>query len=49
MMERLLLRMFRLAIVVGALLWVVEAGDLSQQAQGFVETQLAGWSRSIER
>ncbi len=48
-MERLLLRMFRLALVIAALVWVVEAGNLSRQARGFVETQLAGWGRSIER
>jgi hypothetical protein len=48
-MERLLLRMFRLAIVVGALVWVVEAGDLSRQAQGFVETVFGAWGQSGDR
>lgn len=46
-MERWLLRMFRLAIVIGALAWAIEAGDLSGQARGFVDDALGGWSQSI--
>jgi len=48
-MGRLLLRLFRVAILIGALAWAIEAGDLSQQARGFVESQLAGWSQAVDR
>jgi hypothetical protein len=48
-MESWLLRMFRLAIVVGALAWAIETGDLADQARGFVDDALGSWSHSIMR
>ncbi len=48
-MERWLLRMFRMAIVIGALAWAIGAGDLSDQARGFVDDALASWSQSSVR
>jgi hypothetical protein len=48
-MERLVLRLFRLAIVIGLLTWAVESGDLSQRARAFVETAVANVGHSIER
>lgn len=46
-MHRWLLSIFRVAAIAGALAWAITAGDLSQQARGFVETRLAGWNQSI--
>jgi hypothetical protein len=48
-MERWLLRMFRLAIVIGALAWAIGAGDLSDQARAFVDDAFGTWSQSIGR
>jgi hypothetical protein len=48
-MERWLLRMFRMAIVIGALAWAIGAGDLSDQARGFVDDALGSWSQSSGR
>jgi hypothetical protein len=48
-MERWALRMFRMAIVIGALAWAIGAGDLSHQARGFVDEALGSWSQSIVR
>jgi hypothetical protein len=47
--ERWLLRMLRMAIVIGALAWAIGAGDLSDQARGFVDDALANWSQSSLR
>ncbi len=48
-MTHWLLRMFRLAVVIGVLAWAVETGDLSEQARGFVETAFGTWTQSIGR
>jgi hypothetical protein len=48
-MERCVLRMFRMAIVVGALAWAIGAGDLSDQARGFVDNALGSWIQSSGR
>ena len=45
-MERWVLRMFRMALVIGALAWAIGAGDLSDQARGFVDGALGSWSLS---
>jgi hypothetical protein len=47
--ESLVLRIFRLTIVIGVLAWAIMAGDLSQRARGFVATALGSWDQSIER
>jgi hypothetical protein len=44
-MERWFLRMFRMAVVIGALVWAIGAGNLSDQARGFVNDALASWSQ----
>ena len=48
-MERWLLRVFRLAIVIGVLAWAIETGDLSDQARAFVDGAFGSWSQSIGR
>ncbi len=48
-MERWVLRVFRMAIVIGALAWAIGAGGLSDQARGFVNDALASWSQSSGR
>jgi hypothetical protein len=48
-MERWVLRMFRMAIVIGALAWAIGAGDLSDQARGFVDNTLGSWIQSSGR
>ena len=48
-MEHWLLRMFRMAIVIGALAWAIGAGDLSDQARGFVDDALGSWSQTSLR
>jgi hypothetical protein len=48
-MERWLLRIFRMAIVIGALAWAIGAGDLSDQARGFVEDAFGSWHQSSGR
>jgi len=48
-MERFILRMFRLAIVMGVLAWAIETGDLSGQARAFVDDAVGSWSQSFER
>jgi hypothetical protein len=48
-MSHWLLPFFRVALIIGVLAWAVEAGDLSQQARGFVETHLPGWGHTIGR
>jgi len=48
-MERWLLRLFRLVLVIGALAWAIETGDLAGQARAFVDDALGNWSHSIMR
>jgi hypothetical protein len=48
-MDRWALRMFRMAIVIGALAWAIGAGNLSDQARGFVDDALGSWSQSSGR
>jgi hypothetical protein len=48
-MERWVLRMFRMAIVIGALAWAIGAGNLSDQARGFVDNTLGSWIQSSAR
>ncbi len=48
-MEQFILRVFRLAIVMGVLAWAIETGDLSEQARAFVDDAMGSWSQSFER
>jgi hypothetical protein len=48
-MERWALRMFRMAIVIGVLAWAIGAGNLSDQARGFVDDALGSWIQSSGR
>jgi hypothetical protein len=48
-MEWWVLRMFRMAIVLGALAWAIGAGNLSDQARGFVDDALGSWIQSSGR
>ncbi|HEV2097931.1 MAG TPA: hypothetical protein VGR45_03280 [Stellaceae bacterium] len=48
-MERRLLRIFRLAIVMGVLAWVVATDDLAAQARAFIDDTIWSWSQSFER
>jgi hypothetical protein len=48
-MERWLLRMFRMAIVIGALAWAIGVGNLSDHARGFVDSALGSWIQSSGR
>jgi hypothetical protein len=44
-----LLRLFRLGILVALLGWAVEAVDVSQSANAFFQTALANWDQSFGR
>ena len=46
---RVILRLFRLAVVIALLAWAVKTLDLSRAAGNFVETALASWSQSFDR
>jgi hypothetical protein len=48
-MGYLLLRLFRVGVLLALLVWAVEAGDLSNRARAFVETRLAGWGEPVDR
>ena len=48
-MERFILRMFRLAIVMGVLAWAIETGNLSEQARAFVDDAVGSWGQSFQR
>ena len=45
----MLLRLFRVAVVVGLLAWVAECLNLSHSLSEFVQTQLSDWPQTLNR
>ena len=45
----MLLRLFRVAVVVGLLAWAAECLNLSHSLSEFVQTQLSDWPQALNR
>jgi hypothetical protein len=49
MLRRMLLRLFRVAVVVGLLAWAAECLNLSHSLVELVQTPLGDWPQAVNR